>query len=68
MYQITTMNYINSPIETVYKSLTSKEGLSEVWTTDCQVKNKVGETSIFGFGNEEPTVFRIEELNPSNKS
>lgn len=67
MYQIATMNYINSPVETVYKSLTSKEGLSSVWTTDCQVKNKVGETCIFGFGNEEPTEFRIVELIPNKE-
>lgn len=62
MADIEITNYLNVSPRVVYQALTSKKGLSETWTQQCNVANEKGSISVFEFGDESPTKFRIEEL------
>lgn len=64
MPSIEIINYLNAPGEIVFKALTTQKGLSEVWTSQCDVKPTTGYTCTFGFGDEDPTKFKISDLVP----
>jgi uncharacterized protein YndB with AHSA1/START domain len=64
MPNIEIINYLNAPLEAVFTALTTQKGLSEVWTRQCDVKSETGYTCTFGFGDEDPTTFKITELVP----
>jgi uncharacterized protein YndB with AHSA1/START domain len=66
MTNIEIINYLNASTETVYEALTTKKGLSEIWTRECDVKPEAGFINTFGFGDEEPTKFKITELKPNH--
>lgn len=64
MANIEVINYINVSADVVFNALTTREGLSEVWTRQCDVIAETGYTCTFSFGDEKPTKFKITELVP----
>jgi len=64
MPDIEIINYLNATPDTVYEALTTGQGLSETWTRQCNVKAETGFVNSFGFGDEDPTRFRVTELKP----
>lgn len=67
MESIEHINYIKSPIATVYKVLTSEEGLGAVWTKNLKVKPEVGFVNEFDFDEGYITKFKITELKENHK-
>lgn len=67
MEKIEHINYIKSPIATVYKTLTTQEGLYDVWTTELIVKPEVGFINEFDFGDNDTTKMKIVELSPNKR-
>ena len=53
------------PAETIYRALTTEDGIRAWWTTAVRMENKAGGTAVFSFF-ELTTVFRmrIEQLTP----
>lgn len=51
---------------TVYRALTTQEGLAGWWTTDCEVGRQVGDRSIFRFGRTY-NVMKIAGLVPDRE-
>lgn len=52
--------------ETLYKAISSQEGLASFWTDDSKAESKVGSIASFGFGG--PTQrMKIEELVPGKR-
>lgn len=58
---------IDAPVETVYKALTTQEGLSGWWTPDTIAKPEVGSILRFGFGPDYHKEIRVEELRPYSR-
>ncbi len=57
---------INAPPDTIYKAVSTQEGLASFWTSDSKVESKVGSIAAFGFGG--PTQrMRIDELTPGKR-
>ncbi|MGJ1240855.1 MULTISPECIES: SRPBCC family protein [Sphingobacterium] len=50
---------IETPVETVYKALTTAEGLAGWWTPDTKAKPEIGAILRFGFG---PSYFKNMEV------
>lgn len=67
MESIEQINYINAPIETVYKALTSEEGLGQVWTKKLKVRPEIGFVNEFDFDEGYMTKFQIIELVDNSK-
>ena len=67
MEKIEHINYIKSPIAAVYKTLTTQEGLHDVWTTELIVKPEVGFVNEFDFGDNDTTKMKIIELSPNKR-
>lgn len=67
MMHIEHINYIKTPIETVYQALTSEEGLGEVWTRKLKVKPKVGFVNEFDFDEGYITKMKTIELEDNAK-
>lgn len=67
MESIEQINYIKAPIATVYKALTTAEGLSQVWTKKLTVKPEVGFTNQFDFNEDQLTEMKIIELQENKK-
>lgn len=67
MESIEQINYVKASIATVYKALTSEEGLGNVWTKKLIVKPEVGFVNEFDFDEGYITKFKITELNENNK-
>lgn len=65
MANIEIINYLKASSGDVFTALTTREGLSETWTRECDVKPETGFVNTFGFGDEEPTRFKIVELKPN---
>lgn len=57
---------IKVPAAQVYKTLTTREGLGAVWTTELQVYNDVGAINEFTFGTDVDRM-KILELVPDKK-
>lgn len=58
---------IESPVETIYKALTTEKGLAGWWTPDTTVKPEAGGILRFAFGPDYFKEMRAEELKPYNK-
>lgn len=67
MESIEQINYIKVPIETVYKALTSEEGLGQVWTKKLKVRPEIGFVNEFDFDEGYMTKFQIIELVDNSK-
>lgn len=61
------LNYIHAPAERVFLALTTREGLSEVWTRKLTVKAETGFINEFDFDEEEPTRMKILELEENKR-
>lgn len=48
---------------TIYKAISTQEGLASFWTSDTKAEPKVGSTATFGFGGPSQR-FRVDELVP----
>ncbi len=67
MQSIEQINYIKAPIATVYKALTSEEGLGQVWTKKLKVKPEIGFVNEFDFDESYMTQMKIVELEENKK-
>ncbi|QNL47869.1 SRPBCC domain-containing protein [Olivibacter sp. SDN3] len=67
MERIEQINYIKAPIDTVYKALTSEEGLGRVWTRKLKVKPEIGFINEFDFDEGYITKMKIIELQENSK-
>ncbi|MBI6116562.1 SRPBCC family protein [Salegentibacter maritimus] len=67
MESIEHVNYIKAPIAKVYKTLTTKEGLGNVWTKKLKVKPEIGFVNEFDFDEGYITKFKVIELIENNK-
>ncbi|KEO72696.1 SRPBCC domain-containing protein [Anditalea andensis] len=67
MESIEQINYIKSPIETVYTALTSEEGLGKVWTMKLKVKPERGFINEFDFDEGYLTKMKIIDLQEISK-
>ena len=47
--------------------MTTRDGLSEVWTRECNVVARIGAVNTFQFGEDDTTEFEITELIPGQK-
>ena len=56
---------ITAPAETIYRAITTEEGIRAWWTTGVQMDASAGGRAVFGFFDRS-TVFemRIEQLTP----
>lgn len=56
---------INAPIDTVYESLATRDGLAGWWTRDVDGEPSRGASLAFSFGGPEPAaVMEVTELDP----
>lgn len=62
MESIEQVNYIKANKQTVYNAITTKDGLSEVWTQKLSVEPRVGFINEFDFDEGYITKMKIEEL------
>ncbi len=67
MESIEQINYVKTPISTVYKALTSEEGLGQVWTKNLKVKPEIGFVNEFDFDESYTTKLKIIELKENSK-
>lgn len=67
MESIEQVNYLKAPIATVYKALTSEEGLGQVWTKKLKVKPEIGFVNEFDFDEGYITKFKTVELKDNSK-
>lgn len=66
MASIEHLQIINSPVYKVYAALTTREGLSEVWTNDLIVDATVGAINEFHFGANDTAKMKVVELLPNH--
>ncbi|MFC4873429.1 SRPBCC family protein [Negadavirga shengliensis] len=62
MKSIQQINYIKTPPSTIYRALTTQEGLSEVWTRNLSVKPDLGAINRFDFDDGYLTEMKVVEL------
>lgn len=62
MESIEQINYIKAPIALVYKTLTTAEGLGQVWTKKLKMKAEIGFVNEFDFDEPDTTKMKIIEL------
>ncbi len=67
MANIELVNYIKAPISTVYQTLTTGEGLAQIWTKKLNVKPQVGFINEFDFNEPELTKMKVLELEENKK-
>jgi len=67
MESIEQINYIKAPVKTVYKALTSGEGLGQVWTKKLKVKPEIGFVNEFDFDEGYITKFKTVELKENHR-
>lgn len=67
MANIEHLQIIHVPATEVYKALTSQQGLSEVWTRELTVRDRVGAVHEFRFGDDDLTKMQIVQLSPATK-
>ncbi|WP_304516369.1 SRPBCC family protein [Cecembia rubra] len=67
MESIEQINYIKAPVETVYKALTTMEGLGQVWTKKLNVKPEIGFINEFDFDEGYLTKMRVIVLEEYTK-
>lgn len=64
MANIEHLMVVKGPVHQVYEALTTREGLSEVWTDDLQYEAAVGAVNEFRFGPYDTTRLKVVELVP----
>jgi uncharacterized protein YndB with AHSA1/START domain len=52
--------------ETVYKAISTQEGLASFWTSDSKAEPKVGSVASFGFGGPSQRM-KVDELVPGKR-
>lgn len=57
---------LSAPVSKVYEALTTQRGITQWWTTSCEVGTTVGELVTIRFG-ETFKVMRIESLRPQSE-
>lgn len=62
MYSIEQINYIEAPAATIYKALTTAEGLGQVWTRKLEVKPELGFVNVFDFDEGYLTKMEVTDL------
>lgn len=62
MANIEHLQTVHVPASKVYETLTTAEGLSEIWTNELVISNQIGFINEFRFGSNDTTKMRIEEL------
>jgi len=67
MANIEQLQSIHVPATEVYRALTTAEGLSEVWTRELKIRDRVGEVHEFQFGDDDLTKMQIVELTPPTR-
>jgi hypothetical protein len=67
MADIEHIQYVNSPLSTVYDVLTTERGLAAIWTDELTFTDEIGAVNTFGFGDETPTKMQITELIPNQR-
>ncbi|WP_391571693.1 SRPBCC domain-containing protein [Cohnella sp.] len=67
MANIEHLQTVHAPASKVYETLTTAEGLSEIWTNELIVNNQIGFVNEFRFGSDDVTKMKIEELIPNKK-
>ena len=67
MANIEHLQTVNAPASKVYETLTTAEGLSEIWTNELIVNNQIGFINEFRFGSDDVTKMKIEELIANEK-
>ncbi|QTH45211.1 SRPBCC domain-containing protein [Cohnella sp. LGH] len=67
MANIEHLQTVHAPASKVYETLTTAEGLSEIWTNELIVNNQIGFINEFRFGSDDVTKMKIEELIPNKK-
>jgi uncharacterized protein YndB with AHSA1/START domain len=53
---------INASPETIYKALTTTEGIANWWTPETKIGNNIGEINIFNFGDKYHNEMKITKL------
>ena len=57
---------IKASPDTIYRAISTQEGLTSFWTSDSKAEPTVGSVATFGFGG--PTQrMRVDELTPSKR-
>jgi len=57
---------IKATPDTIYKAISTQDGLAAFWTSDSKAESKVGSVATFGFGG--PTQrMRVDELIPGQR-
>jgi len=67
MANIEHLQTVRAPASKVYEILTTAEGLSEIWTNELVINNRIGSINEFRFGGNDVTKMRIEELIANEK-
>ncbi|WP_188466203.1 SRPBCC domain-containing protein [Marivirga lumbricoides] len=62
MAAIEQINYIKSPSSKIYKTLTTQEGLGNIWTPKLKVKPEIGFVNEFDFDEGYLTKMKVQEL------
>jgi uncharacterized protein YndB with AHSA1/START domain len=57
---------IKATPDSVYKAISTQEGLSSFWTDDTKAESKVGSVASFGFGGPSQRM-RVDELAPGKR-
>ena len=58
---------IKSPTNDVYKALTTREGLSDWWTTSTRAEDRAGDVLQFRFGDRGGFDMKVLELDPDRR-
>lgn len=67
MYSIEHINYIKAPASVLYKALTTREGLAQIWTKKLNVEPEADYINEFDFDEGYITRMKIIELHESNR-
>lgn len=65
MANIEHINYIKAPATKVYQTLTTQQGLAEVWTRKLIVQPTVGFVCSFDFNDNYATRMKVLDLHPN---
>ena len=53
---------IETPVSKIYKALTTREGITNWWTPQNSIGEKVGDVNVFDFGNRYHNEMEIKQL------
>ena len=67
MHSIEHINYIKAPVSVLYRTLTTEDGLAQIWTKKLNVKPETGYINEFDFDEGYITRMKIIKLHENNK-